>query len=219
MKTQALDLNTLAAASIHEVKNLLGQLTLSLDGIAQVGCPGAETQISGARFACRRIVDRLSEMLTLYKLEGGHLTPNIAAHSPADFLEDLMHEACTLSAGRLTIEIQQDHAPPFWFFDRELAQSALMNALHNALLFARTRISLSAERDGEFLMFRVSDDGPGFSSSLLNDKFDAPRASEQGTGLGLYFANSVAQVHQNKGLTGKIALANQGGAVFGLLLP
>jgi len=219
LKTAPLDLNTLAAASIHEVKNLLGQLTLSLDGIAEVGCPGAEEQISGARFACRRIVDRLSEMLTLYKLEGGHLSPNIDAHSPLDFLEDLLHEAQTLAAGRLTIDLQPDKAPPFWFFDRELAQSALMNALHNALGFALTRITLSAKQDGEYLVFRVSDDGPGFPQALLNDNFDAPRASQQGTGLGLYFANSVAKVHQNKGRIGKIALTNTGGGVFSLYLP
>lgn len=219
MKANPLGLNTLAAASMHEVKNLLGQLTLSLDGIAEAGCPSATDQISGARFACRRIVDRLNEMLTLYKLEGGHLAPNIDAHSPIDFLEDLMHEARTLTAGRFMIDLHQDHAPPFWFFDRELAQSALMNALHNALGFARTRITLSAEQEGEFLVFRISDDGPGFPQALLNDNFEAPRASQQGTGLGLYFANSVAQVHENKGRIGKVALANQDGAVFSLHLP
>jgi len=219
LKAEPLNLNTLAAASMHEVKNLLGQLTLSLDGIAKIGCPGADEQVSGARFACRRIVDRLSEMLTLYKLEGGRFAPNIDAHSPIDFLEDLLHEARTLTAGRLTIILQQDGAPPFWFFDRELAASALMNALHNALGFAHTCITLSAAQEGDYLVFRVSDDGPGFPQALLNDNFDAPRASTHGTGLGLYFAHSVAQVHQNKGSIGKLALANANGAVFNLYLP
>lgn len=219
MKTTALDLNTLAAASMHEVKNLLGQLTLSLDGIAEVGCPGAEEQISGARFACRRVVDRMNEILTLFKLEGGHFTPNIDAHSPIDFLEDMLHEARTLTAGRFTIDLQQDNAPPFWFFDRELAASALMNALHNTLIFARTRITLSAAQEGDYLVFRVADDGPGFPQTLFDSGFSTPRASQQGTGLGLYFANSVAQAHQNKGRSGKIALANNGGAVFSLYLP
>jgi len=65
----------------------------------------------------------------------------------------------------------------------------------------------------------VSVDGPDFPQALLNDNFDAPRASQQGTGLGLYFANSVAKVHQNKGRIGKIALTNTGGGVFSLYLP
>jgi len=221
LKTQALDLNILAAASIHEVKNLLGQLTLSLDGIAQVGCPGAEEEISSARFACRRIVNRLSEMLTLYKLEGGHFTPNIAAHSPADFLEDLMHEARTLTAGRLIIDLYQDSAPPFWFFDRDLVESAMMNAVHNALLYARSWISLSAEKSGDDLVLRVTDDGAGYPAKLLQASLDAPRTSDQGCGLGLYFANSVAQAHRNQERCGKVVLENdvQGGAVFSIYLP
>lgn len=219
MKPAPLDMNALAAASMHEVKNLLGQLTLSLDGIAEIGCPGATEQLSGARFACRRIVDRLGEMLTLFKLEGGRFTPNIDAHSPIDFLEDLLHEAQTLTAGRLTIAMQHEQAPPFWFFDRDLVQNALMNALHNALGYARTRITVSATQDGEYLVLRVADDGPGFPPALLQDTLDAPRSSQQGTGLGLYFANSVAQAHQNKGRAGKVALANEGGAVFSLRLP
>lgn len=219
MTRAPLDLNTLAAASIHEVKNLLGQLTLSLDSIAQAECPGAAEQIASARFACRRIADRLVEMLTLYKLEGGHFTPNIDAHSPIEFLEDLLHEAQTLTAGRITITLQPDAAPPFWFFDRELAQSALLNALHNALGFARTHITLSTGQDGDYLVFRITDDGPGFPQALLDDALDAPRASQQGTGLGLYFANSVAKAHQNKGRVGRVALANKNGAVFSLRLP
>lgn len=219
MKIEPLNLNTLAAASMHEVKNLLGQLTLTLDDIANIGCPGAETQIAGARFACRRIVDHLSEMLTLYKLDSGHFVPNIDAHSPAEFLEDLLHEARSLTAGRFTIELKQDNAPAFWFFDRELVASALMNALHNALSYAQTQICLSAAQEGDFLVFRVSDDGVGFPQALLNDKYDAPRTSTHSTGLGLYFAQSVAQVHENKGRRGNIALANQSGAVFNLFLP
>lgn len=219
MKPAPLDLNTLAAASLHEVKNLLGQLTLSLDSIAQLNCADAEEPVQGARFACRRVVDRLNEMLTLYKLEGGHFTPRIDAHSPTDFLQDVLVEARAISAGRITIEVQDNGAPAFWFFDRDLTSSALMNALHNALRVTPTRIILSAAQEGDYLVFRVADDGPGFPPALLEDKFDAPRASQQGTGLGLYFAQRAAQAHQNKTRRGSIALANNGGAVFSFFLP
>lgn len=219
MKPAPLDLNTLAAASLHEVKNLLGQLTLSLDSIARLNCADAEEPVSGARFACRRVVDRLNEMLTLYKLEGGHFTPRIDAHSPTDFLQDILIEARTISAGRVTIEVQDDGAPAFWFFDRDLTGSALMNALHNALRVTPTRIILSAAQEEDYLVFRVADDGPGFPPALLDDQFDAPRASQQGTGLGLYFAQRAAHAHQNKTRHGYIKLANHDGAVFSFFLP
>ncbi len=220
--TTPLDLNALAASSIHEVKNLLGQLTLSLEEIAQIQCPGTEQQIAGARFACSRIVDRLTEMLVLYKLDGGHLHPSIAAHSPADFLEDLMLSANNLTAGRIEICIQlETTAPDFWFFDRDLIESALMNAVHNALSHARSRILLTTEQSGEYLIFRVIDDGAGYPADLLQAPLNAPRVSNQGGGLGLFFAHSVARAHQNKDRSGKVQLENttSGGAAFILYLP
>ena len=218
-----LDLNLLTAASIHEVKNLLGQLTLSLEEIAQAQCPGTEQEVASARFACSRVVDRLTEIMILYKLDGGHLHPSIAAHSPADFLEDLMLSANNLTAGRIQIRIAANASTPdFWFFDRDLTDSALMNALHNALLHAQSWISLSAEQTGDFLVFSVTDDGPGYPNALLHAGLDAPLASSQGSGLGLYFASSVAQAHRNQECSGKVVLENcaaGGGAVFKLFLP
>ncbi len=217
-----LDLNLLAAASMHEVKNLLGQLTLSLEEIAQAQCPGTEQEIAGARFACSRVVDRLTEMMILYKLDGGHLHPSIAAHSPSDFLEDIMLSAKNLTAGRVELRTQAlDQGPKFWFFDRDLVESAMMNAVHNALLYARSWISLSAEKSGDDLVLRVTDDGAGYPAKLLQASLDAPRTSDQGCGLGLYFANSVAQAHRNQERCGKVVLENdvQGGAVFSIYLP
>ncbi len=216
-----LDLNALAAASIHELKNLLGSLTLSLDEIAAAGCPGADGQVAAARFACRRISDRLVEMLTLYKLEGGHLTPTIDAHSPADFLADLAHEAQALAAGNLNVAVDGKAAPPFWFFDRDLVQSAMMNGLHNAIAHARGLIRLTARREGEWLRLEVCDDGPGFPAEVLAGALTAPGGSRRGTGLGLYFAQRVAQAHANEGRCGRVEIANArtGGAAFSLLLP
>ena len=217
-----LDINLLAAASMHEVKNLLGQLTLSLEEIAQAHCPGTEQKIASARFACSRVVDRLTEMMILYKLDGGHLHPSIAAHSPTDFLEDLMLSAKNLTAGRIEIRMQLSaSAPAFWFFDRDLTESALMNALHNALLYARSWISLSAEQSADYLILRVVDDGAGYPPEILQANLNAPRASTQGCGLGLYFANSVAQAHHNQERHGKVVVENRatGGAVFSLYLP
>lgn len=215
----ALDLKAIAASSAHELKNLLGQLTLALDRIHHIGCPGAEEPLASARFAARRINDRLVEMLTLYKLEGKAFRPNIDAHSPADFLDDLAHEARALAGQRLNIQVDSAQAPPIWFFDRGLVESAMMNALHNAFARARTSIRLVAAKQGDDLAFQVADDGPGYPAETLEMPLDAPRPSARGTGLGLYFADSVAKAHENKGRSGLVELGNRGGAVFTLLLP
>lgn len=221
-----LDLPALTASTIHELKNLLGQLTLSLDEIAQAGCPGAEQQLEGARFACRRIADRMVELLALYKLDGGQAACAMEAHSPADFIEDAYNEARTLAAGRLKLALRcAEGLPAFWFFDRELVQGAMMNAVHNALQHARSQITLCAGMQDGMLGFSVEDDGPGYPAQQLAADLGCPRPSMdyagKGTGLGLYFAQAVAGAHENKGRRGRLVLANrpQGGAVFSLLIP
>lgn len=216
----ALDLQSLLAAGVHEVKNLLGQLTLSLDEIALAAPPAADRKIDSARFACRRVADRLAEILTLYKLHKENFHPRIESHSPADVIADLAQEARGFSAGRMHVECIAESAPPFWFFDRELVESALLNAVHNALRYAREHIYLSAVETRGKLVFTVKDDGPGFPSDLLVAPTDIPHASHQGSGLGLYFAARVAEVHTNKHACGHIELSNsESGAMFLLYLP
>lgn len=221
-----LDLPALTASTIHELKNLLGQLTLSLDEIAQTSGPAVAPQVDGARFACRRIADRMVELLALYKLDGGQRAFAMDAHSPADFLEDMHTEARSLAAGRLQVELAcGENLPAFWFFDRELVQGAVMNAVHNALLHARSRVTLRAGSQDGLLAFGVEDDGPGYPPALLQADLAFPQRSNKetgkGTGLGLYFAQAVAKAHENKGRVGRLTLANAagGGAVFTLLLP
>lgn len=218
----AIDLQSLTASSVHELKNLLGQLTLSLDEIAQSDCPGVAQQVASARFACRRIADRMIELLTLYKMDGGKQAFTMEAHSPADFLEDLQNEARSLAAGRLQVEMVCDaDVATFWFFDRELVQGALMNAIHNALQHARSRITLRMGADDGWLKCCVEDDGAGYPADVLQADLAAPQASTKGTGLGLYFAQTVAKAHENKGRVGWVQLGNAagGGAVFTLALP
>jgi signal transduction histidine kinase len=217
----SVDLQTLAASTVHELKNLLGQLRLSLDDIAQTDCPEVAAQVAGARFACSRIADRMVELLTLYKLEGGQRAFSMEARSPCDFLEDLQTEIQVLAGGRVKVETADGGSPDFWFFDRELVQGAMMNALHNALAHARSRIVLrTTVRDG-LLAFSVEDDGAGYPAHLLHADLAMPQASQKGTGLGLYFAQTVAKSHENKGRTGYVELTNapSGGAVFSLFLP
>jgi signal transduction histidine kinase len=71
------------------------------------------------------------------------------------------------------------------------------------------------------LLFRVEDDGEGYSESLLNafEKHHAIETSHRGTGLGLLLANTIAQMHQSKGRHGGVILRNQNGAVFEMRLP
>jgi K+-sensing histidine kinase KdpD len=101
--------------------------------------------------------------------------------------------------------------PGFWFFDAQLVQLAMDSALHNALRFASSRVTMGARMAGERLCFYVHDDGPGVQSH--------PCASS--TGIGLTLCRQVAQAHKNRGAHGECKLRDHpdGGALFELHLP
>jgi len=212
------DVQTLLASNAHEIKNLVGQLTLALDRLALDGEPAR-----GVRLLARRIGDRMVQLLTLYKLQGERLSPRIESNFPADFIDELALEARSLAAGRVAVESVPTRAEDFWFFDRELAQMAMLNALHNALAYAREKIVLSASVREGYLVLGVEDDGGGFPEQVLASQSQAfVGAGCNGTGLGLYFADVVAKAHVNRGREGRLVLANRApnrGTSFELWLP
>lgn len=220
--TKPFDPRTLAAVGIHELKNQLTELTLLLDELAPAASPGLAARIASARFLCGRIRDRMAALLALYRLDGGEQAFTLEAHCPEDLAAEVAAELAALAGGRLRISsATAPDVPAFWFFDRELVRSALINAGHNALLHARREVLVEAAAEAGMLIFRVRDDGPGYPPALLAADLGQPQPSARGSGLGLHFAHAVARAHQHGGRCGQVRLANarEGGAVFSLLLP
>ncbi len=79
----------------------------------------------------------------------------------------------------------------------------LMNLAGNALKFtAQGRVEIRAEREGEWLLYRVSDTGIGIAPDQLDNLFtefrqaDPTVASEfGGTGLGLSITKKFVELH------------------------
>jgi signal transduction histidine kinase len=214
----SIDLNTLVAAQFHELKNELGQLALSLDEVANEH-PEVASALMASRANSRAIIDRLVQVLTLYKHHAGSLPLNVEAHAPRAFVEELVAEAASLAGGRLAISSHCEAAPPFWFFDRYLTSVALTTALHNALEFATQAIEIGARAEHGGLCFYVQDDSSGYPEHILDNQGTTPGKSARGTGLGLYFARTIARAHKNNGREGSMQLKNEGGAAFSIWLP
>ncbi|MFG1417324.1 ATP-binding protein [Xanthobacter sp. V0B-10] len=97
-------------------------------------------------------------------------------------------------------------------------EQALFNVFDNALEAARARVDVEATLQGEELVVRVTDDGPGFTEAALAH-FGTPYQSSKagpGRGLGLFLAVNVLRK-----LGGAIAASNrpEGGARVELRLP
>lgn len=88
----------------------------------------------------------------------------------------------------------------------------LMNLLHNAIKYG-TRANVTVSDDGDAIVIRIQDDGPGIPAELLDQVFEpffrveASRNRDTGgAGLGLCIARDIAQAHG-----GSITLHNAAG--------
>jgi K+-sensing histidine kinase KdpD len=109
--------------------------------------------------------------------------------------------------------------PAVWFFDRDLIEMALVNAIQNSLAYARSIIRIEASMVDGCLALSVRDDSDGYPEHILTSVATNTPYRATGTGLGLQFARLIVQTHENRGRLGELRLYNESGAVFSLLLP
>lgn len=216
----SLDAKDLYAALMHELKNNLGLLAMAMDRIPHQDTEAHDRPLDEARLLCQLVVERLRQSLLLYKAGGNTLPMEIDAYSPHEFLREIQDEATSLARGRLEVGVEvAAEVPPIWFFDRNLVDIALTNAIHNSLAYAHSRIDIRAGLVDGLLCLSVRDDSTGYPEHILAAIANGTPFISTGTGLGLRLSRMIAEAHTNKGRAGELRLANTPGAEFGLLLP
>jgi K+-sensing histidine kinase KdpD len=210
----------LSATLIHELKNHLGLLAMTIDGIPLQGNSEHDQVVEDARLLCQKVVDRLQQALLMYKAANGQIHPAIDAYSPEDLVNELRDTAAALSRGRIEVSTRiEANVPAIWFFDRNLIEMALINAIHNSLAYAHEEIVIKATMESDMLSLTIRDDSSGFPEHVLDSVASGTAYRATGTGLGLQFAKLIVQTHVNQGRIGELRLGNEQGAVFQLLLP
>lgn len=213
-----MDLGLLLASVIHDTKNGLGQMALLLDRADDLGVREA------LRHTCRKLSDRMTQILLLYRADMGRLGLHIEPCSPAEIVEDMAREASSLIGSRISVRGDIEGAPAYWFFDRYLVELALLNGVYNAIPQALASIRIAAQEHEDGMMFVVEDDGPGYPRETLAHDYVSLPPHKGGGGIGLYFAHHVAMAHYSsaKEQGGRLILSNDsalGGAKFGLVIP
>ena len=89
--------------------------------------------------------ERFVHFLLLYGGES-EIKPHAQDESPLGLLAQLAEQSAYYGARVPTEVVQEELAPPFWFFDLRLVRLAMDAALDNAWRFAQTRVELSAEK-------------------------------------------------------------------------
>lgn len=218
MKIEAKDLY---AALVHELKNNLSLLAMAVDNIPNNGDTAHDENVSQARLLCQQVIDRLQQSLLIYKSIEHPISPSIDAYSPLDLISELELTAASLIRGRLKVDISvAPGTPEIWFFDRNLIEMALLNAVHNSMAYARSVIHIGAQMLDGSLAITVHDDSEGYPPHILRSFADGTPYRSSGTGLGLQLAQLIAQAHENQGRLGEVRLSNEAdGATFTLLIP
>ena len=223
-----LDFSMVIASTVHDMKNSLAQLT-------QMYARWLREQPEQLRFSREqasieyefaRLNGLLVQMLGLYKLGVNQLPLRPEYHELEDFLEaQLARQFELLKSRQIQAQAALDDPSLLGFFDQELVGSALTNVIINSTRYARSRLEISAEQCGEFVVLKVCDDGEGYPQAMIEAQANyvlGINHSTGSTGLGLYFAAQIAHLHERNGLRGYIEIRNGGplgGSEFALYVP
>jgi signal transduction histidine kinase len=210
------DTTDMYAALMHELKNNLGLLTMTLDAIPLRGDAEHDGRLDDARLLCQRSIERLQQALLIYKAANAELHPVVDAYCPSICFGNWGYRPFPGPGSPPGGTLVGDQVPDLWFFDRALVEMAMINAIHNSLSHARSTIRIEADMVDGCLAFIVRDDSVGYPDHILAPGPGERVYSSRGTGLGLMFARLIAEAHENQGRIGELRLFNENGAVFQL---
>lgn len=215
-----LEKQDLYAALLHETKNHLVLMSISLGRISHNGVADHDEPLDEVRLLCQRASERLMQALFIYKNDqGGPMLNAVDAYSTEDFIDEMAVQARSLRTHlRVETRIEPD-VPAIWFFDRNMLEMALLNGLHNSVAYARKSIRICARMEDGMLCMAIKDDSEGYPPHILEAQARDTPLQSSGTGLGLRFAAMIAKAHVNNGRCGKLVLRNRDGAVFEIHVP
>jgi signal transduction histidine kinase len=192
----------------HELRTpmnaILGFTEMLRDGLygevpAELVEPLADIQANG-----RHLLNLINDVLDLSKIEAGRMELSLQEYSVADVVDSVRASLRSLAADRglQFVTLVAPDLPTAYGDARRLTQ-CLMNLAGNALKFTRQgRVEIAAQRDGDQLVYRVTDTGIGIPKDELENVFaefrqvDATVTREfGGTGLGLSITRRFIELH------------------------
>ncbi len=212
-------LGTLAGGVAHDFNNILASILgfseIALHDLLSPDHPAAPA-LSQVVLACRRARDLVAQILAFSRPSGEQRQPLQLA--------SLLREGLILARASLPAHVQlveslpqdQDPEQGCVLGDPTQIQQVLLNLVANAgqalnARGGRLEVGLEAKKlgasrrgplglpPGEYLVFRVADNGPGMPEEVRRRVFEpyfTTKPPGQGTGLGLAVAHGIVQAHQ-----------------------
>jgi two-component system, sensor histidine kinase and response regulator len=216
---------------VHDLKtpltSVLASMEMLIDG--DFGTLNAEQRkmLSDAEGKAEDLLALIGDLLEVSRIEEATMTLDVQPIAPAALLNEVVHE--------WSIRFQQESAvahvdvaddAPVFQADKALLKRVLGNLVQNALTHSAKAVTLqlSARREGDGILFTITDNGPGIPPEyheVIFRKFERvknpniPRT--RSSGLGLAFCKLVVDAHG-----GRIWVQSAGdgkGSSFHFVLP
>jgi signal transduction histidine kinase len=195
----------------HEVRTPLNAIigfaeVLTNEMLGPLGTPKYLEYAHDILSSGRRLMDLFSDILEISVLESGELTLRKESIDVAGLfaaVEGMIRNRARESG--LSVTVEHSKNPPVLFADSRRVKQMILNLLSNALKFTQSggTVSLVAETgtDGQ-ARIQINDSGIGIAEGDL-DRILHPfthldgslQRQYEGTGLGLYLTNSIAEAH------------------------
>ncbi len=189
----------------HDLRNPLQNVLLQarlLGDRARDGETWARKPSERIERSVSRMARLVQDLLDASRMEGGQLPLERVRVPVVQLVTEAVEAQKPLAvAGELELEVELEPGLPALWADRDRLLQVFENLIGNALKFAGrgVRVVVGAVRQGEEVVFRVSDTGPGVRAEDLPRLFErfwqSDRAARQGAGLGLPITKGIIEAH------------------------
>ena len=192
----------------HELRTpmnaILGFLEMLLDDIYGEVPPHLREPLIDVQVNGKHLLNLINDVLDLSKIEAGRMDLVLGDYSVQDVVETVRTSLQSLALEKgLGFVAAADEDIPLAFGDGRRITQCLMNLVGNALKFCkRGRVTVGVERQGDDLLYHVSDTGIGIPKEELKNIFtefqqvDTAMTREfSGTGLGLNITKKFVEMH------------------------
>jgi signal transduction histidine kinase len=192
----------------HELRTpmnaILGFLEMLLDDIYGEVPPHLREPLIDVQVNGKHLLNLINDVLDLSKIEAGRMELVLGEYSVQDVVETVRTSLQSLALEKgLGFDAAAEDGIPLAFGDGRRITQCLTNLVGNALKFCkRGRVAVWVERQGNDLLYRVSDTGIGIPKEELKNIFtefqqvDTAITREfSGTGLGLNITKKFVEMH------------------------
>lgn len=212
---------------VHEIRTPLSLMRLPIEGMEEQ--PQSETNhkyLSIIRKNIDYLLGTVNQLLDFQKAESGKIALNLKRCDMASVARDVYEQfAQSVKMEGKNIELHLSDERMAVVADADKMAKIMVNIVGNAVKYARNNIVVSVEKKeaDNRLVIAVADDGPGIPDSEKQRVFEKfyqvqgdDTAASQGTGIGLAFAQMLAEAHH-----GSIHVENNptGGSRFVVEIP